>query len=288
MPRVFLYIPLCTKRLDKNEKLPVGQAGVLTVGHYPVSSLRLFWLWTVIWLERPFLTGNVFPQAGQQCQTDLQEAVLSYISFGFFFLEYYSSQSKWGRRRWCLFTISYNTAVSGCSGLVAPQVLTALYLICIYWAYLQHRLSPGLLWYHTFLSMVTNLHLPYVCHYCLHACGTLILLFPTSQIKKKKSPAKFILFIVTQYFGPTFQGRKETTNENIYERGHSWSHLSSQKQTNKHCPNARQMIITFLTPARLSGLPNGFKWEKQKDEELRTRGCCLIYLFIFLISSAES
>lgn len=185
MPRVFLYIPLCTKRLDKNEKLPVGQAGVLTVGHYPVSSLRLFWLWTVIWLERPFLTGNVFPQAGQQCQTDLQEAVLSYISFGFFFLEYYSLQSKWGRRRWCLFTISYNTAVSGCSSLVAPQVLTALYLICIYWAYLQHRLSPGLLWYHTFLSMVTNLHLPYVCHYCLHACGTLILLFPTSQIKKK-------------------------------------------------------------------------------------------------------
>lgn len=106
--------------------------------------------------------------------------------------------------------------------------------------------------------------------------------------KKKKSPAKFILFIVAQCFGPTSQGHKETTNENIYERGHSWSHLPSQKQTNKHCPNARQMIITFLTPARLSGLPNGFKWEKQKDEELRTRGCCLIYLFIFLISSAES
>lgn len=35
MPRVFLYILLCTKGLDKNEKLPVGQAGVLS---RPLSS----------------------------------------------------------------------------------------------------------------------------------------------------------------------------------------------------------------------------------------------------------
>lgn len=86
MPRVFLYIFLCTKWLDKNEKLSVEQTRVLTVVHYPQFLLCLFWLWTLLWLESPFLAGNVFSQVGQQCQTDLKEVILSHFLWGFFSL----------------------------------------------------------------------------------------------------------------------------------------------------------------------------------------------------------
>lgn len=42
MPRVFFYILLCTKRLDKNEKLSVEQTRVLTVVHYPRFLLSVY------------------------------------------------------------------------------------------------------------------------------------------------------------------------------------------------------------------------------------------------------
>lgn len=164
--------------------------------------------------------------------------MLSYISFEFLFLEYYSFQLKWGHWRWCLVTISYNTAVSGCSGLAAPQVHTALYLTHIYWAYLQHRLFPGILWYtNPWVWWLTHIYHAFAI--IAFMPGILWVFFSLNlRLKKerKKSPAKFIFFIATQCFGLTFQGHKQTTNETIYKRGHSWSHLPSQKQTNKHCP----------------------------------------------------
>lgn len=86
MPIAFSCVFLCIKQLDKNENLPAGQTRMLVVVHWPQFLLCLFWLWTFARLESPFLTGNVFSQVGQQCQTDLKEVVLSYISFEVIFL----------------------------------------------------------------------------------------------------------------------------------------------------------------------------------------------------------
>lgn len=146
MPITILYTFLCIKWLDKSEKLPVGQTRVLRAVHYPQFLLCLFWLWTFTRLENTFLTRNVFSQVGQQCQTGLNEIILSYISFEvIFFLESHLFQIKWAHQRWSSVTIKVTATTALLVDVLilispssSPLISSADHWEGVYWSYLCH------------------------------------------------------------------------------------------------------------------------------------------------------
>lgn len=96
MPKVFLYVFFVYKTIgEKWKTFCRTEKSTHGCPLPPVSSHCLFWLSTLLWLESPFLAGNVFSQVGQQCQTDLKEVVLSHISLDYFFFPSNVTCSKW-------------------------------------------------------------------------------------------------------------------------------------------------------------------------------------------------
>lgn len=128
-----------------------------------VSSPCLFWLWTLIWLESPFLAGNVCSQVGQQCQTDLKEVVLSYVSFEvcfcfvFFFLECDLFQMKWGNQRWSSVTVKRqlpHCRVSGHSDFKF-SFKQSLYFTC--WPWAKCSLSLFAAWIFSWSTLISQI-----------------------------------------------------------------------------------------------------------------------------------
>lgn len=116
------------------------------VVHWPQFLPCLFWLWTFTRLESPFLAGNVFSQVGQQCQTDLKEVVLSYISFEVIFFALKVACFKWSEAiRDDLLALSKwqppHCSPCGCSDFNFTFISSADLWGVVYWSYLCHRFS---------------------------------------------------------------------------------------------------------------------------------------------------
>lgn len=160
MSRVFLYLFLCTKWLDKNEKLSVEQTRVLTIVHYPPFLLSVYFDYEPSSLP----TRNSIPHwecffTSRTTMSDWPKGGCSLLRFlwGFFFpwMWLVSNEVRPSEMIFCHCQATATTLL--CEWpfwffLSSPYTSPADHRESVYWAYFQRGLFPGVLWYPRFLD----------------------------------------------------------------------------------------------------------------------------------------